>query len=91
MSNDFIQEASGTAVDTLTQSYSDRWEGVEGAEQASAFIQFMASNDLIYVVLGVSLIIWFILLFFMIRVDRNVSKLEEAIEKGNAGKENEES
>jgi hypothetical protein len=83
MSNDFTQEARTVAVDTLTQSYSDRWEGVEGAEQASAFIQFMASNDLIYVVLGVSLIIWFVLLFFMIRVDRNVSRLEEAIEKGN--------
>lgn len=83
MSNDFTQDAHSAAVDTLTQSYSDRWEGVEGADQASAFIQFMASNDLIYVVLGVSLIIWFVLLFFMIRVDRNVAKLEEAIEKGN--------
>ncbi len=80
MSIDFIQETTSTAVDTLTRSYEGRWDGVEGAEQSSAFIQFMASNDLIYVVLGVSLIIWFVLLFFMVKVDRNVSKLEKEIE-----------
>ncbi len=83
MSNDFTQEAGSVAVDTLTQIYSDRWEGVEGTEQASAFIQFMASNDLIYVVLGVSLIIWFVLLFFMVRVDRNVAKLEETLDQAS--------
>jgi hypothetical protein len=81
MSYDFIQESSNASVDTLTSSYEGRWEGVEGAEQASAFIQFMAANDLIYVVLGVSLIIWFVLLFFMVKVDRNVAKLEEEIKK----------
>lgn len=80
MSIDFIQETTSTAVDTLTSSYEGRWDGVEGAEQSSAFIQFMASNDLIYVVLGVSLIIWFVLLFFMVKIDRNVSKLEKEIE-----------
>jgi hypothetical protein len=40
----------------------------------------MSSNELIYVVLGVSLIIWFILLFFLFRVDKKVSKLEEQIQ-----------
>lgn len=81
MSIDFIQETTTVAVDTLTSSYEGRWDGVEGVEQSSAFIQFMASNDLIYVVLGVSLIIWFVLLFFMIKVDRNVAKLEKEIEE----------
>lgn len=79
MKLNFIQDTSGAVVDTLTQSYGDRWEG-SGAEESSAFIQFMSSNDLIYVVLGVSLIIWFVLLFYMIRVDRNVSRLEEKLE-----------
>ncbi|MCC5941928.1 MAG: hypothetical protein JJU37_10335 [Balneolaceae bacterium] len=74
-----MQETASTAVDTLTSSYSDRWEGLEGIEQSSGFVQFMASNDLIFVVLGVSLIIWFVLLFYLIKVDRNVSKLEELI------------
>ncbi|NBC02493.1 MAG: hypothetical protein GVY20_02195 [Bacteroidetes bacterium] len=76
-----IQDSSKTAVDTLSSSYSGKWEGVEGIEQTSAFIQLMASNDLIFVVLGVSLIIWFVLLFYLIRVDRNVSKLEESLKE----------
>ncbi|TVR17889.1 MAG: hypothetical protein EA391_03640 [Balneolaceae bacterium] len=74
-----MQETAATAVDTLTSSYSERWEGLESIEQSSGFVQFMASNDLIFVVLGVSLIIWFVLLFYLIKVDRNVSKLEELI------------
>jgi len=74
-----MQETASNAVDTLTSSYSDRWEGLGGIEESSGFVQFMASNDLIFVVLGVSLIIWFVLLFYLIKVDRNVSKLEELI------------
>jgi len=76
-----IKELQETTVDTLTSSYSDKWVGVENTEQTSAFIQFMSSNDLIFVVLGVSLIIWFVLLFFMITVDRKVSKLEKILEE----------
>jgi hypothetical protein len=75
-----VKDFSQTAVDTLTSSYSDKWEGVEDPESTSAFIQFMSSNDLIFVVLGVSLIIWFVLLFFIIRVDRKVSNLEKTVE-----------
>lgn len=79
MTNKIIQESQQTAVDTLTQSYSDKWEGAGQFEEASGFMQMMASNDLIFVVLGVSLIIWFVLLFYMIKVDKNVSKLEESL------------
>lgn len=75
----FIQESQQSSVDTLTQSYSDKWEGAGQFEEASGFIQMMASNDLIFVVLGVSLIIWFVLLFYIIKVDRNVSKIEESL------------
>lgn len=81
MTNKFIQESSQSAVDTLTQSYADKWEGTSQIEQSSGFIQMMASNDLIFVVLGVSLIIWFVLLFYIIKVDRNVSKLEETLKE----------
>ena len=76
--SDTVKDLQQTAVDTLTSSYSDKWAGVDDPEQSSAFIQFMSSNDLIFVVLGVSLIIWFVLLFFMIRVDKKVSKLEHS-------------
>lgn len=74
-----VQELAPSGVDTLTQSYSDKWEGTQGIEQSSEFLQFMASGDLIFVVLGVSLIIWFILLFYIIKVDRNLTKIEESI------------
>lgn len=79
MNMTFVQDTAATAVDTLTQSYGDRWEGA-GAEEASAFIQFMSSNDLIFVVLGVSLIIWFVLLFFMVRLEKKVSALEQQVD-----------
>jgi hypothetical protein len=81
MTNIFIQDETPVSVDTLTESYSGSWEGVQGIEQSSAFIRFMASDDLIWVVLGVSLIIWFILLFFIIRVDKKVSGLENAVKE----------
>lgn len=76
----FIQESSSTVVDSISSSYSERWEGLEGIEESSSFIQFMGSNDLIFVVLGVSLIIWFVLIFYMIKIDRNLSKLEKKLE-----------
>lgn len=75
-----VQELSQANVDSVSNRYSERWEGLEGIEESSSFIQFMGSNDLIFVVLGVSLIIWFVLIFFMVKVDRNVSKLEKKIE-----------
>lgn len=78
-----VKDLQESTVDTLTSSYSDRWAGVENTEQTSAFVQFMSSNDLIFVVLGVSLIIWFVLLFFMINVDRKVSRLERKLEEEN--------
>lgn len=72
-----MQQPDTTAVvDTLTQAYSDIWQPVETTEN-SAFINAMASNDLIFVVLGVTLIIWFVLLFSMIKLDRRLGKIEQ--------------
>lgn len=82
-SNIQAQEDTVAAVDTLTENYSTQWEGSAGLEQASPIMQAVASNDLIFVVLGVSLIIWFVLLFFIIRVDKKVGKLEKEIEQSN--------
>lgn len=72
-------QTDSTVVDTLTQAYSDIWAGKKSVEPANALVAFMYSNDLIYVVLGVTLIIWSVLLFFMIRLDRKVATLEEHI------------
>lgn len=73
-----MQEDSVAVVDTLTKAYSDKWSGAE-LEQTNAFISLMYSNDLIFVVLGVTLIIWAVLLFFLFRVDKKVTSLEEKI------------
>lgn len=76
-----VQEDTATAVDTLTETYGQNWQGAEGLEQSGILIQAAASYDLIFIVLAVSLIIWFVLLFFIIRVDRKVHKLEQQIEQ----------
>lgn len=80
---DRLQEQGVSAADTLTQSYSDIWGAAGNIEESSAFVRMLASNDLIFVVLGVSLIIWFVLLFFIIRVDRKVAQLENDLNKEN--------
>jgi len=76
-----VLQDTTAAVDTLSSSYGDQWAGAESADQAGAFITAMASNDLIFIVLGVSLIIWFVLLFYIIRTDKKVSRLEEELNK----------
>ncbi|MCH8569119.1 MAG: hypothetical protein LAT67_12670 [Balneolales bacterium] len=73
--------SSTSMVDTLSSAYADRWEGSEsiaGAD-ANALMNLLASYDLIFVVLAVSLIIWFVLAFYLIRVDQKISKLEQKI------------
>ncbi len=72
------EDSLRTVVDTLSQVYSDKWSGVE-ADQGNSFIHFMYSNDLIFVVLGVTLIIWLVLLFFITKVDKKVTKLENQL------------
>ncbi|MGM0506719.1 MAG: CcmD family protein [Bacteroidota bacterium] len=76
------QEMKQTAVDTLTQSYSEEWEAMSQLEQASGMVQWMATNDLMPVVLVVSLTIWFVLLFYLVRMDKKLTRLEEKMENG---------
>lgn len=76
-----IQTDTVETVDTLSSSYGDKWAGAESADQAGSFMAAMASHDLIFIVLGVSLIIWFVLLFFIIRTDRKVTRLEETLKQ----------
>lgn len=64
-------------TDTLTSAYSEKWEGT--TESEGAFVEFMTSNDMIFVVLGVSLIIWFVLLFFLARTERKLAELEKLL------------
>ncbi|MGD8427828.1 MAG: hypothetical protein PVH63_09350 [Balneolaceae bacterium] len=77
------QEDTTAAVDTLTKSYSQKWEAASNLQHANPVIKAASSHDLIFIVLGVSLIIWFVLLFFIIRLDKKVGKLENEIDKSN--------
>ena len=70
------QPDTTAVVDTLTQAYSDIWQASSN-DQQTGIIGFLSSNDLIFVVLAVTLIIWFVLLFFMIRIDRRLGQLEK--------------
>lgn len=60
------------ATDTLTKTYSEKWEGV----QSGAGPSVLESNELIYIVLGVSLIIWFVLLAYLFRIEKQLKTME---------------
>jgi len=81
MTNFLMQEDTVAAVDTLTKSFSQKWDAMDKIDSASPILQMAASHDLIFIVLGVSLIIWFVLLIFLIRLDRKVDKLEQELDK----------
>ncbi|MDG5767764.1 hypothetical protein QA596_09830 [Balneolales bacterium ANBcel1] len=66
--------------DTLNTAYGESWDGVQASEQGNVFMQAMASNNLIFVVLGVSLIIWFVLAAYLIRLEKKLDKLEKRME-----------
>lgn len=69
------------ASDTLTQVYSEIWDGFEANE--NAFTRLMTSNDMIFVVLGISLLIWFTLLTYLFITDRKLSRLEKELLESN--------
>ena len=77
----FLQHAPSQAVDTLSKAADPKWKALSQMSQSTSIIQDMASHNLIFIVLGVTLIIWLVLLFFIIRLDRKVSQLEEEQKK----------
>jgi len=75
------QEDTSAAVDTLTKAYSQKWDAASNLQHANPVIKAASSHDLIFIVLGVTLIIWFVLLFFIIRVDNKLGNLEKKMEQ----------
>lgn len=67
------------ADDTLSEAYSDLWQGVQAPEHGNVIMQAMASQGLILVVLGVSLIIWFVLIGYLVRLDKKISDVEQKL------------
>lgn len=66
-----------TISDTLSTVYDDSWKGTDGFEEGNVILQAMASNNLIFVVLGVSLIIWFVLIIYLFRLEKKLDRLEQ--------------
>ena len=74
-----IQVAPDTTQNTAT-AYESIWVNPDTPVQAvSAFDQVMLSNDKLFVVLAVALIVWFGLVFFIFRTDRKLDRLERTL------------
>jgi CcmD family protein len=44
-------------------------------------LEFMSANQL-YIVLGIVMLVWFGIIFYLFRLDRKVQRLEDQIKKG---------
>jgi len=75
----FITLIVTVLADTVSAAYSDLWQGVQDPEHGNVIMQAMASQGLIYVVLGVSLIIWFVLIAYLIRLEKKLDRLEQKL------------
>lgn len=62
--------------DTLTSVYGDKWEAADNLTQEPSWIQWLSQNDLVYVVGLVSLVIWIGILYYLIRIEKKLSVLE---------------
>jgi len=79
-----VQEAPAAAAQTAQDAaapYDSIWAADGGSGASSAFEQVMLSNDKLFVVLGVVLIIWIGLIMLLIRTDRRLAWLEREVEK----------
>lgn len=74
-----FQDSTGIIpIDTLSNAYSDKW--ITTVNQGEGFFaSFMSSNNLIFVVLGVTLIIWTVLIVYLTRVDKRITTLENQL------------
>ena len=78
VSNMFQDSTDVTPIDTLSKVYSDKW--ITAVNQGEGFFaSFMSSNNLIFVVLGVTLIIWTVLIVYLARVDKRITMLENKL------------
>ena len=78
VSNMFQDSTGIIPIDTLSKAYSDKW--ITTVNQGEGlFTSFMSSNNLIFVVLGVTLIIWTVLIVYLTRVDKRITILENQL------------
>ena len=76
-----FQVAPDTSQTTAT-AYDSIWAHTEALPQtASGLDQVMLSQDKLFVVLAVVLIIWFGLVFLIFRTDRKLDRLERTLQE----------
>jgi len=44
-------------------------------------LEFMSANQM-YIVLGIVMLVWFGIVFYLVRLDRKVKRLEDQLKKG---------
>ena len=75
-----LQAAPDTTQIAATSRYDSIWGNPDGPVQAvSALDQVMLSEDKLFVVLAVALLIWFGLVLFVFRTDRKLDRLERSL------------
>jgi len=73
---------------TQTTAFDSIWANPEvPVETLNSLDQLMLSQDKLFVVLAVVLIIWFGLVFFVFRTDRKLHRLERTLEERIGPKE----
>ena len=73
---------------TQTTAFDSIWANPDVPVQTLNWLdQFMLSQDKLFVVLAVVLIIWFGLVFFVFRTDRKLHRLERTLEERIGQKE----
>lgn len=68
-----VQQGEATAYDTV-------WSAGQQLHESGTFERLMLADDKLYVVLAVVLIIWFGLIFMILKTDRKIRTLERTLE-----------
>lgn len=80
----FLQQAIADTTQATATAYDSVWANLDIPTQTATGIEaVMLSQDKLYVVLAVVLVIWIGLLFFLLRTDRKLDALERKIAEGD--------
>ncbi len=72
--------ADSTTANTVSTAYDSLWSGADIPTQApSALEQVMLSDEKIFVVLAVVLIIWTGIIILVLRTDRHLQRVERSV------------
>ena len=82
LSQDAAQEAAADTLGAMSTAYDSLWTGSGvPTQEPTALESVMLSNDKLYVVLAVVLIIWIGIMVMISRTDRHLARLERSVEE----------